>query len=135
MVQIEVSHAFTIHVRGAGGTIDQTSPNRKHCYFHGSGCLQDTPQPPKNRSIPRPARSFGGPRKLLKEFRELYGYGAMGFCSKEDQIVGPEAEGFLGVVSSGGSRPPPVWVIQEDVMAVLSPTKTRSSRSNCLRIS
>jgi len=31
-------------------------------------------------------------RKLLKDFRELYGYGSMGMCSSsDDKITGPEA--------------------------------------------
>ncbi|CAK9083607.1 5-methyl-1-naphthoate 3-hydroxylase (Azinomycin biosynthesis protein B1) [Durusdinium trenchii] len=54
--------------------------------------------PPKVRSTPYFSDGkllFDAERKLLKEFRELYGYGAMGFCSKEDQIVGPEAQGFV----------------------------------------
>lgn len=30
-------------------------------------------------------------RKLLKDFRELYGYGSMGMCGSDDKITGPEA--------------------------------------------
>jgi len=39
---------------------------------------------------------FDAERKLLKDFRELYGYGSMGMCSSsDDKITGPEAAGFL----------------------------------------
>ena len=34
-------------------------------------------------------------RQLLKEFRELYSYGRLGFCDKQDQVTGPEARNSI----------------------------------------
>lgn len=36
-------------------------------------------------------QKFNSVRKLLKDFRELYGYGSMGMCGSDDKITGPEA--------------------------------------------
>ncbi|CAE7790042.1 RE1, partial [Symbiodinium sp. CCMP2456] len=38
---------------------------------------------------------FNAERNLLREFRKLYAYGAVGFCNSKDEVTGPEVKQFL----------------------------------------
>ena len=48
--------------------------------------------------------SFQPVRKLLKDFRELYGYGNMGMCGKDDKITGPEIQSFVSELIAENSQ-------------------------------
>mmetsp|Transcript_94422 Transcript_94422/g.224919 ORF Transcript_94422/g.224919 Transcript_94422/m.224919 type:complete len:1533 (+) Transcript_94422:40-4638(+) len=47
---------------------------------------------------------FNAERQLLKEFRELYSYGRLGFCDKQDQVTGPELRSLLNELVAENSR-------------------------------
>lgn len=63
--------------------------------------------PPKVQESPYFADGkllFDAERKLLKDFRELYGYGSMGMCGSDDKITGPEAQSFLNELVAENSH-------------------------------